>query len=155
MPSKKPQKRPKMKSANRTQTTVPSAGRVLVTGVAALAIAALGGCATYTGGLGDETGTVRLPAGSELKDSSDHNCGGTLQIGDASTESPGLRDEFFVERGDNATYRLVDEKLSWACTTTVDSERYFGNTECPSGSEYARVTRAATGSEFLIECYGG
>lgn len=116
----------------------------------------LAACAATTPGLGDEAGSTALPSGLTLLDSDESRCDGTVQVASEMIEDGdrGLRDQYFVEPGENATFALAEryDEVEWACvgqgSPDVDSMR------CPRGTSHVRITRATTGGEMLFECYG-
>ena len=127
--------------------------RNTITSALWLTIALFGaGCATTTGGLGDETGQVRLPSGLALEGSAEEHCGGTLHVSEDSVAGRAQRDAFFVDPGENATFRLARKNVEWACIRGDD--RRFERNSCPEGADYVRFTRAIDGGRVLIECYG-
>lgn len=120
-----------------------------------LSLSLLGACASTTSGLGDRAGNTSLPSGLALLDSDKGECDGTVQVGSETiANAGGLQDELFVEPGENATFELEEgyDEVEWACvgagSPDVDSMR------CPRGSTHVRMTRATTGGELLLECYG-
>ena len=117
----------------------------------ALTLIGLHGCATGAGGLGDESGPVRLPTGVRLVDSMELQCVGALHVSESSAVSGELRDEFFVNPGENATFRLGGETAQWACIREDDRE--FHRADCPADSRFIRFTRPAGSGPVLIECY--
>lgn len=142
----------KMKS---TKCGAPSAGRTGFVGLAGIAAATLlvaGGCATTAGGLGDESGPERLPTGIVFLDSVERECTGTLHVGEDGIVSAELRDEVFVDPGQNATFRVRNNSLDWACIQ--GDERTFGEATCPRDTSHVRFTRALDGESLLVECFG-
>lgn len=119
-----------------------------------IGLSLMAGCATTTSGLGDEAGTVRLPSGLTLLDSDTDDCDGTVQLGDEMIEGRGLREEFFVDAGQNATFELERgyDEIEWVCVE--GSSPRVESVRCPSGTTHLRLTRAAAGGELLFECYG-
>ena len=116
----------------------------------------LAACAATAPGLGDEAGSTTLPSGLTLLDSDESSCDGTVQVASEMIEDGdrGLRDQYFVEPGENAAFELAEryDEIEWACvgqgSPDVDSMR------CPRGTSHVRITRATTGGELLFECYG-
>lgn len=131
--------------------------KLLVSCAVALAVALIAGCATTTPGLGDDAGNAILPSGVTLLDSDEDECDGTLQVSEEGIdgEGEGLEDEFFVQAGENATFELdgADEEIDWACVDE-DGDSDEESMECPDGASHVRITRATSGGELLIECYG-
>jgi hypothetical protein len=132
--------------------------KLLVTCGLALWMALIAGCATTNPGLGDEAGNATLPSGVTLLDSDDGECEGAVQVSEHGIdgEGEGLDDEFYVEAGENATFELDgdDEEIEWACVSD-DGDFDEESMDCPSGATHVRITRASTGDELLVECYGG
>lgn len=131
--------------------------KLLVNCGMALSVVLIAGCVVTSPGLGEEAGNATLPSGVSLLGSDEDDCDGALQVSEDGIdgEGDGLDDSFVVEAGENATFRLDgdDEEIEWACIGEdgdTDEER----TECPDGATHVRVTRAASGSELLVECYG-
>lgn len=118
----------------------------------------LAGCAATTPGLGDEGGNATLPSGLTLLDSDEDECDGMVQIdeGMLDGEGDGLGGEFFVEEGENATFELEgdDEDIEWACVAEDGETAEVDSLSCPSGATHVRITRATSGGELLVECYG-
>jgi hypothetical protein len=111
---------------------------------------------TTAPGLGEKAGNATLPSGLTLLDSDQEQCDGTVQIGQATFEDDGdgLQAEFFVEPGQNATFELEDgeEDIAWACTGGGSPE--VKRMSCPRGATHVRITRATSGGDLLVECYG-
>lgn len=129
--------------------------RLLTTFMLAAAATLAVGCAPATGGLGTEAGPTSLPPGVALLESHESRCAGTVHISEDSVASDGLRGVFFVDPGQNATYRLLGNEVQWACIG--EDYRDLSRMECPQGSTHVRVTRASEASEergMLFECYG-
>jgi len=129
----------------------------LLTGCAfLLSVSLLHGCMTTAPGLGEKAGNATLPSGLTLLDSDQEQCDGTVQIGQATFEDDGdgLQAEFFVEPGQNATFELEDgeEDIAWACTGGGSPE--VKRMSCPRGATHVRITRATSGGDLLVECYG-
>ena len=131
--------------------------KLLVSCGLALWVALIAGCATTSQGLGDEAGNATLPSGVALLDSDEDDCDGTLQVSEAGIdgEGDGLGDAFLVDAGENATFELDgdDEEIEWACVGT-DGDSDEESMECPDGATHVRITRATSGGELLVECYG-
>lgn len=116
----------------------------------------LAACAATVPGLGDDAGSTTLPSGLTLLDSDESRCDGTVQVASEMIDDgrEGLRNQYFVEPGENATFELAEryDEIEWACvgqgSPDVDSMR------CPRGTSHVRITRATTGGELLFECYG-
>jgi hypothetical protein len=120
------------------------------------AFAALGvGCATTT--TGDDTRTARLPTGITLLASDRNQCAGSVAI-DESTVADARRSDLVIERGQNAIIEVAsdadddDVEIEWTCVGTVSTEREA--VACPEDTSHVRITRASTGDELLLECYG-
>lgn len=131
--------------------------KLLVSCWAALAAALIAGCATTTPGLGDEAGNAALPSGVTLLDSDEEECDGTLQVSEDGIdgEGEGVGDAFVVEAGENATFQLdgEDEEIEWACVDE-DGDADEESMDCPNSATHVRITRATSGGELLVECYG-
>lgn len=131
--------------------------KLLVSCWVALAVL-IAGCATTTPGLGDEAGNATLPSGVTLLESDEDECDGALQVSEHGIdgEGDGLADGFFVDAGENATFELdgEDEEIEWACVSDDGEEAEVEITECPTGATHVRITRATSGGELLVECYG-
>jgi len=121
------------------------------------AIAVLGaGCATSTMANDEDARTARLPTGVTLLDSDRSKCEGSVAIDDTALAGA-RRADLVIQRGQNAVFELDtdaddDVEIDWTCVGSADTER--NTLECPDDTSYVRVTRASTGDEFLLECYG-
>ena len=131
--------------------------KLLVSGGLALSVALIAGCMTTSPGLGDDAGNAALPTGISLLDSDEGECDGSLQVSEDGIdgEGDGPGDAFMVDAGENATFRLdgEDEEIEWACVE-ADGDADEEGMDCPSGATHVRITRAASGGELLVECYG-
>lgn len=113
-------------------------------------IVLLAGCAS-TSGLGERAGGARLPTGVTLLRSEQERCTGAVRVIDESRSS--RNGEIVVRQGENATLAIDDEdEVEWSCgsESSQDSDRV----DCPNETSHVRVTRAASGSDVLFECYG-
>ena len=45
-----------------------------------------------------------------------------------------------------------DVEIGWTCVGEAETDR--NTAECPDETSHVRITRASTGNEFLLECYG-
>lgn len=119
------------------------------------AFAVLGaGCATTT--TGDDARTARLPTGVTLLESDRNECAGTVTIDEAAIAGSRAED-LVIQRGQNAIFEVdadadEDVEIDWTCVGTAATDR--NNAECPDETSHVRITREATGNEFLLECYG-
>lgn len=119
-----------------------------------LTIAALllAGCAVQTAGLGNETGPDSVPKGSALLDSDETGCDGIVRVADTSVANRGNRDDYYIDPGENATYRLERGPVEWTCVGRETHD--YGRHACPRGASHVRFTRAAEGDDLLLECFG-
>jgi hypothetical protein len=119
------------------------------------AFAVLGaGCATVT--TDEDARDARLPTGVTLLESDRNDCAGAIAIDESAIENAG-RADLVIQRGQNATFEVdaVDDddvEIEWTCVGAADTDR--NSVECPEDTSHVRITRATTGSEFLLECYG-
>lgn len=119
------------------------------------AFAALGtGCATVT--TDHDARSARLPTGVTLLASDRDDCAGAIAIDDRVIRSS-ARADLVVQRGQNATFEIDaddndDIDIEWTCVGAADTDR--SSVECPEETSHVRITRATTGGEFLLECYG-
>jgi hypothetical protein len=130
---------------------------LLVSCAMALSVALIAGCMTTSTGLGEEAGNAVLPDNASLLDSDEGECDGALQVSEAGIdgEGDGLGDAFSVDAGENAVFELdgEDEEIEWACVEE-DGDSDEESMDCPSGATHVRITRATSGGELLVECYG-
>lgn len=123
----------------------------------ALSVALIAGCMTTSPGLGEEAGNAALPDNASLLDSDEGECEGALQVSEAGIDGEGeaLGDSFLVDAGENATFELDGEEaeIEWACVDE-DGDSDEESMDCPSGATHVRITRATSGGELLVECYG-
>jgi hypothetical protein len=125
------------------------------------AFAVLGtGCSLFSEGTTANTTTdnrpTRLPTGVTLLESDRSECEGSVAI-DESWIANARRADLVVQRGGNATFEIdVDEdeetEIEWTCVGAADTE--LNSVECPELTSHLRVTRAASGDDVLLECYG-
>ena len=113
-----------------------------------------GGCATVT--TDDDARSARLPTGVTLLESDRNDCAGAIAIDESVIANAG-RADLVVQRGQNATFEIDaddndDVEIEWTCVGAADTDR--NSVDCPEDTSHVRVTRATTGSEFLLECYG-
>lgn len=131
--------------------------KLLVSCGFALSVALLAGCATTSPGLGDEAGNARLRSGASLLESDESECDGTFQLSEAGIdgEGDGFQDSFLVEAGENATFALDgdDREIEWACVE-AGGESDQDRMDCPDEATHVRITRAVSGGELLVECFG-
>lgn len=105
----------------------------------------LAGCATT--GPTDTTG-ARLPDGVTLLESDQNRCAGVVHI----NEGPSGSRTIVLRPGQNASFRVRDERIEWTCIGENSSSD--GRVDCPDATSHARITRPAAGDQFLLECYG-
>lgn len=113
------------------------------------------GCATVTTTDGDAR-TARLPTGVTLLESDRNECDGAVAIDETSIGNA-RRSDLVIQRGQNATFEVdVDDEddveIEWTCVGAADTDR--DSADCPDDTSHVRITRASTGDEFLLECYG-
>jgi hypothetical protein len=119
------------------------------------AIAALGaGCAVTTT-TDDDARAARLPTGVTLLESDRNECEGAVTIDEGSIANA-RRSDLVIQPGQNATFEVDDDEdereIEWVCVGTSDTDRDAVN--CPDETSHVRITRATTGDEFLLECFG-
>ena len=120
------------------------------------AFAVLGsGCAVTTS-TDDDARSARLPTGVTLLDSDRNECAGSVAIDEGSIASA-RRSDLVIQRGQNAVFEIDaddndDVEIEWTCVGASNTDR--DTVECPDETSYVRITRASTGNEFLLECYG-
>jgi hypothetical protein len=111
------------------------------------------GCATTT--TTDDDRSARLPTGVTLLESDRSECEGSVAI-DESVVASARRADLVIQRGANATFEIdpddEDVEIEWTCVGANDTER--NSAECPEETSHVRITRAATGDELVLECYG-
>jgi hypothetical protein len=120
------------------------------------AFAVLGaGCVTTTTTDRDAR-AARLPTGVTLLESDRNECAGAVAIDERLIAGAG-RSDLVIQRGQNATFEIdVDDdddiEIEWTCvgSATADDD----SAECPDDTSHVRITRATTGDEFLLECFG-
>ena len=114
------------------------------------------GCALTTTTDDDEPRAARLPTGVTLLESDRNECEGSVAI-DESVAASARRSDLVVQRGQNAVIEIdadagEDVEIEWTCVGAADTERE--TVECPEETSHVRITRGATGDEFVLECYG-
>jgi hypothetical protein len=120
------------------------------------ACAVLGaGCATTTT-TDEDARAARLPTGVTLLDSDRNECEGAVAIDERSIANA-RRSDLVIQRGQNATFEVDaddndDVEIDWTCVGAADADQE--SAECPDQTSHVRITRATTGDEFLLECYG-
>lgn len=120
------------------------------------ACAVLGaGCASTTTTDRDAR-TARLPTGVTLLDSDRNECDGAVAIDERSIANA-RRSDLVIQPGQNATFEVEadgndDVEIDWTCVGAAAADRETA--DCPDQTSYVRITRASTGDEFLLECYG-
>ena len=119
------------------------------------AFAVLGaGCAVTT--TDEDARSARLPTGVTLLESDRNECAGTVTRDERALTSA-RRADLTIQRGQNATFEVdadedEDVEIEWTCVGAADTDR--NTAECPEETSHVRITRASTGNEFLLECYG-
>jgi hypothetical protein len=113
------------------------------------------GCATTTT-TDEDARAARLPTGVTLLESDRNECAGSVAIDESSIASA-RRSDLVIQRGQNAVFEIdVDDsddvEIEWTCVGANATDRETA--ECPDDTDYVRITRASTGNEFLLECYG-
>jgi hypothetical protein len=120
------------------------------------AFAVLGtGCAMTQRADNDER-TAQLPTGVTLLESDRNECEGSVAL-DESVVASARRADLVVQRGSNATFEIdadndEEVEIEWTCVGSSDTER--NTAECPEETSHVRITRASTGDDFVLECYG-
>ena len=112
------------------------------------------GCVTTA--TNEDARTARLPTGVTLLDSDSNRCSGSVAIDERSIASA-RRSDLVIQRGQNATFTVDadaqdDVEIDWTCVGSANAERETA--ECPDDTSHVRITREATGDDFLLECYG-
>jgi hypothetical protein len=113
------------------------------------------GCA-FTTTTDDDARTARLPTGVTLLESDREECEGAVAIDERAIASS-RREDLVIQVGQNATFEVdVDDdddvEIEWTCVGTAAANT--NTLECPEQTSHVRITRATTGDEFLLECYG-
>ena len=122
--------------------------------LAAFAVLAAG-CATTTT-TDEDARSARLPTGVTLLDSDRNECAGSVAIDESSIASA-RRADLVIQRGQYAVFEIDaddndDVEIDWTCVGVADADN--NTAECPEETTHVRITRASTGDEFLLECYG-
>jgi hypothetical protein len=120
------------------------------------AFAMLGAGCAFTTTTDEDARTARLPTGVTLLESDRNECEGAVAIDERAISSSG-RADLVIQAGQNATFEVdvdsdEDVEIDWTCVGTAAAER--DTIECPDETTHVRITRATTGDEFLLECYG-
>jgi hypothetical protein len=126
-------------------------GWFLVTGLAVFGT----GCAITTTS-DEDARTARLPTGVTLLESDRDECEGAVAIDERAIASS-RREDLVIQRGQNATFEVdfdddEDVEIDWTCVGAASADT--NTAECPDETSHVRITRATTGDEFLLECYG-
>jgi hypothetical protein len=126
-------------------------GWLLITGLAVFG----SGCAITTAS-DEDARTARLPTGVTLLESDRNECEGAVAI-DETAVAGARREDLVIQRGQNATFEVdvdadEDVEIDWTCVGVADADD--NTAECPEETTHVRITRATTGDEFLLECYG-
>jgi len=113
------------------------------------------GCATTTT-TDEDARAARLPTGVTLLESDRSECAGSVAI-DERLVAGARRADLVIQPGQNAVFEIDateddDVEIDWTCvgTSATDEE----TVDCPDETSHVRVTRASTGDELLLECYG-
>ncbi len=107
----------------------------------------LAGCAVTSTGT-DATG-ARLPTGVTLLESDSNRCEGVVHVDEDSVSSSR---EIVVRQGQNTSFKAGADQIAWTCIGTSTADQ--GRLQCPDRTTHVRITRATTGDQFLVECYG-
>ena len=104
----------------------------------------------------DDDRAARLPTGITLLESDRNECDGSVAL-DESLVASARRADLVIQRGANATFEIdadndEDVEIEWTCVGASDTDR--NTSECPEETSHVRITRSATGDDFLLECYG-
>jgi len=113
------------------------------------------GCASTTE-TDEDARSARLPTGVTLLESDRNECEGAVSV-DEGVVSNARRADLVIQRGQNATFEVdgdanEDIDIEWTCVGAANADRE--TVECPEDTTHVRITRASTGDEFLLECYG-
>jgi hypothetical protein len=97
-----------------------------------------------------------VPTGVTLLESDRNECEGAVAIDERAIASS-RREDLVIQRGQNATFEVdfdddEDVEIDWTCVGAASAET--NTAECPDDTSHVRITRATTGDEFLLECYG-
>lgn len=142
-----------MRNLTRLDKTLINTALTRAAGLFAIAgLTTLGGCVSGSAGLGEQAGTTELPTGLTLTNSSAAECGDSVHIGAGALTEARLGPELFIQPGQNATFRVNETPVNWACID--DDSREFQALQCTEETGYVRITRAADGEELLLECFG-
>jgi hypothetical protein len=116
-------------------------------------VAFLAGCALTTTGPDEDSRAARLPTGVTLLESDQNECDGVVQIDEDSVQSA-RRSDLVIQQGQNATFEVDDDEdeIGWSCVGESDADE--DTIDCPDATSHVRITRASTGDDFLLECYG-
>jgi hypothetical protein len=116
-------------------------------------VAFLAGCALTTTGPDEDSRAARLPTGVTLLESDQNECDGVVQIDEDSVQSA-PRSDLVIQQGQNATFEIDEDEdeIGWSCVGESDSDE--DTVDCPDATSHVRITRASTGDDFLLECYG-
>jgi hypothetical protein len=104
----------------------------------------------------EDARAARLPTGVTLLDSDRNECDGAVAIDERSI-SNARRSDLVIQAGQNATFEVDaddddDVEIDWTCVGAADADQETA--DCPDQTSHVRITRASTGDEFLLECYG-
>jgi hypothetical protein len=115
-------------------------------------VAFLVGCAVTTES-DEDSRAARLPTGVTLLESDQNECNGVVRIDEDSVEGS-RRSDLVIQQGQNATFEVdeEDDEIGWSCVGESDADE--DTIDCPDDTSHVRITRATTGDDFLLECYG-
>jgi hypothetical protein len=115
-------------------------------------MALVAGCALTTT-TDEDSRAARLPTGVTLLESDQNECDGLVQI-DEDSVGGSRRSDLVIQQGQNATFEVdeQEDEIGWSCVGESDSDE--DTVDCPDNTSHVRITRASTGDDFLLECYG-
>ena len=94
-------------------------------------------------------GQERLPTGVTLLGADDTACRGVLMLeSGVRGESDDVRR---IGSGQFAVFEIESENVGWVC---LGEATQSDTMECPSGTNYVRVSRNRDDDNVLFECYG-
>lgn len=118
-------------------------------GVLAL-LGPLAGCTLV--GPAVDGGVAQLPTGVTLLESDEDSCAGIIHVDEQSVSRSG---EVVVRPGQNAAFRVDDERIAWTCIDATDEGSVNEDrVDCPDETSHVRITRTANDETFLVECFG-
>jgi len=120
------------------------------------ALAVTAGCASSGTSVNEGSRYARLPTGATLLDSHRATCGGTVEVDERTANGHNRGTGIVLKRGQNATFDYdpsdKDDRIAWSCVGDVRTEPK--SVDCPDATSHLRISRAAEGSDLLLECYG-